>query len=119
MNDLSLTDYQITTMTTSVYPEAGMATFDAINYCLVGMAGETGEIMNKWSKVIRDQEKTWTEKQAIDFAKELGDVLWFAVRAADEFGFSIEQILKDNLQKLQLRQALGLISGDGDDREVL
>lgn len=116
MNDLSLTDYQITTMTTSIYPEAGAATFDAVNYCLVGMAGEVGEVMNKWGKVIRDQNKQWTEEQAQDFAKEIGDVLWFATRAVDEFGFSVEKILHDNLQKLKSRHARGVISGSGDNR---
>ena len=116
MNDLSLTDYQLTTMATAIYPGAGSSEFEAINYCLVGMAGEAGEIMNKWGKVIRDQDSQITEEQAADFAKEIGDVLWFAPRAVDELGFSVEQVLKDNLQKLKSRQARGVLPGSGDNR---
>lgn len=115
-DDLSLSDYQITTMTTAIYPEAGESTFAAINYCLVGMAGESGEIMNKWGKIIRDQNSEITEEQAKDMAKEIGDVLWFATRAVDELGFSVEQILHDNLQKLKSRQARGMLQGSGDNR---
>lgn len=116
MNDLSLTDYQLTTMSTAIYPDAGLSTFEAMNYCLVGMAGEAGEIMNKWGKVIRDQESNVTQEQCADFAKEIGDVLWFATRALDELGYSLEDVLKENLQKLKSRHARGVISGSGDNR---
>lgn len=116
MNDLSLTDYQLTTMATAIYPGAGEAGFEAINYCLVGMAGEVGEIMNKWGKVIRDQLGILTDEQRKDLAKELGDVFWFTVRGVDELGFSVEEVLKENLQKLKSRQARGVLQGSGDNR---
>lgn len=116
MNDLSLTDYQLTTMSTAIYPGAGSGEFEALNYCLVGMAGEVGEIMNKWGKVIRDQNSEITAEQAKDMAKEIGDVLWFSVRAVDELGYSLEEILKKNLQKLKSRQARGVLQGSGDNR---
>lgn len=46
-NDLSINDYQLTANETAIYPENGEASTAAINYCILGLVGEAGEIANK------------------------------------------------------------------------
>lgn len=116
MNDISFDAYQLATSDTAIYPEANQGTPAAINYCLVGAAGEVGEIMNKWGKAIRDNGSQLDYDQRKDMGKEIGDVFWFLTRAADELGISVEVILNENLEKLQSRKARGVLSGSGDNR---
>ena len=116
MNDISFDAYQLATSDTAIYPEANQGTPAAINYCLVGAAGEVGEIMNKWGKAIRDNDSQLDYDQRKDMGKEIGDVFWFLTRAADELGISIGVILNENLEKLQSRKARGVLSGSGDNR---
>lgn len=116
MSDISFDPYQLATGETAIYPGANDASFEAINYCLVGAAGEIGEIMNKWGKIIRDDGPEISYEQRKDMAKEIGDVFWFLTRAADELGYSVEQILSENLEKLRSRKARGVLSGSGDNR---
>lgn len=49
-------------------------------------------------------------------SSEIGDVLWYAARLADELGLSLSQIAEDNMDKLLDRKARGVISGSGDNR---
>ena len=48
--------------------------------------------------------------------KELGDVLWYVSNLCTELNFSLEDVALQNLEKLKLRSAKGMISGSGDDR---
>ena len=49
-------------------------------------------------------------------SKELGDVLWYVAQLASELDLSLDDIAKQNLEKLFSRQARGVLSGSGDDR---
>ena len=51
-----------------------------------------------------------------DITDELGDVLWFVAMMARRLGFSLEEVMRRNLDKLADRQARGVIVGDGDKR---
>ena len=48
--------------------------------------------------------------------KELGDVLWYVARLADEQSIPLVNIFTSNMEKLQSRQEKGVLKGDGDDR---
>lgn len=109
-------EYQLATADTAIYDGAGTGSFNALNYCLVGMAGEVGEIMNKWGKIIRDQDGLATNAQKADISKEVGDVLWFMTRALDEMGESLGVVMDSNLAKLRSRKERGVLSGSGDNR---
>ncbi|HWX87432.1 MAG TPA: MazG nucleotide pyrophosphohydrolase domain-containing protein, partial [Solirubrobacteraceae bacterium] len=62
-----------------------------------------------------DGGKISDERRAA-MAKELGDVLWYVAQLASELDLSLEEIAKQNLEKLFSRQARGVLSGSGDDR---
>jgi NTP pyrophosphatase (non-canonical NTP hydrolase) len=49
-------------------------------------------------------------------SSEIGDVLWYSARLADELGLSLSQIAEDNMEKLLDRKARGVIGGSGDNR---
>jgi NTP pyrophosphatase (non-canonical NTP hydrolase) len=49
-------------------------------------------------------------------AKEVGDVLWYLARFADEIGYPLEVIAQENLDKLRSRSERGVLGGSGDDR---
>jgi NTP pyrophosphatase (non-canonical NTP hydrolase) len=117
-------EYQAKTRTTATYPEAFTGSRRAVNYCMVGLAGEVGEIMNKWKKILRGDAGTLPERAAIEksvrfkneMLDELGDVAWYLARAAEELGMDLDVIATRNIEKLASRKERGPIQGNGDDR---
>ena len=77
----------------------------------LGIAGEAGEVVEKIKKDIRDD---YRDPQAI--LKELGDVVFYAVRIAKYYGFKPSDILKANHEKLEGRVQRGTMRGSGDNR---
>jgi len=76
-----------------------------------GMGGETGELLEKIKKSVRDGGITPAE-----IKKELGDVIYYWVRIAKFYGFTANSIIEDNVSKLESRFARGVIRGSGDNR---
>lgn len=106
--------YQQLTLETAVYPGAGSGSLLAINYTALGLAGEVGELLNKFKKIYRgDVSLQASRAQLLD---EAGDVLWYLIRLADELDSSLPDLMERNAQKLLQRQALGTIQGSGDNR---
>jgi len=104
-------DYQQFTKQTAIYPRE-----KALEYCVLGLVGEAGEIANKVKKIIRDYEGQVSEDMKKDLSKEYGDVLWYIARGLDELGFDMGEIMKENIDKLLDRKKRGVIGGSGDDR---
>jgi NTP pyrophosphatase (non-canonical NTP hydrolase) len=84
-------------------------------YPLLGLAGEVGELHEKFKKILRDETIITLEVRE-DFKKELGDVLWYITALADDFGYDLEDVAGANLRKLESRAQRGVISGSGDNR---
>lgn len=118
MSDYSLTldAYQDDTNETAIYPGAGFGGVDALSYTALGLAGEAGEIANKVKKILRDSDGEITEDVRKDLSKEVGDVLWYIARFADEIGYSLGYIAEGNIAKLRDRANRGVIGGSGDTR---
>lgn len=104
-----LEEYREHTRETSIYYPS-----DAFEYTILGLCSEAGEVAGKYKKFLRD-DTDWGILQD-DIAKELGDVMWYVDRIADEFGLSLTSILEANVAKLQARKANNTISGSGDER---
>ena len=113
---MRLDDYQDATVDTAIYPGATFGTNTAINYTILGLVGEAGEVAGKWKKVIRDDNGFLSSLAAIALADELADVLWYVARAADELGYSLEELAQKNLDKLNSRAERGALGGSGDNR---
>jgi NTP pyrophosphatase (non-canonical NTP hydrolase) len=115
MNELTFTDYQLATIETASYPAAGTGSWAAISYVGLGL-GEAGEVQGKLKKIVRDDGGNITDEKREQVAGELGDVLWYVARLADEMDISLEMIAQANLDKLRSRKERGVIGGSGDNR---
>lgn len=109
-----MNDYQYLTQRTALYPDAKKRTPNAINYVILGLIGESGELANHWKKVIRGDKDPAVIKETLRW--ELGDVLWYVARAAEELGMKLEDVANANLDKLKDRQTRGTLKGEGDKR---
>jgi len=87
---------------------------DAFEYTILGLCSEAGEVAGKYKKFLRDNTP-WEDLQ-LAMMKELGDVLWYVDRIADEFDLNLQTIMEANVLKLQARKANNTISGSGDER---
>lgn len=84
----------------------------------LGLAGETGEVLEIIKKMIRDKGGVFetTQEDREKLKKELGDVLWYLSAVAYYNDIELEDIAKTNLDKLASRQRRDKIHGSGDDR---
>ena len=84
----------------------------------LGLAGETGEVLEKIKKMIRDKDGVFSinNEDRESLQKELGDVLWYLSALAFYNNIKLEDIAKTNLEKLTSRQKRNKIHGSGDNR---
>lgn len=83
---------------------------------VMGIAGEAGEVVEKWKKAIAYRQGEFDAEQWNDFVKELGDVVWYIAVLADSLGLSLEEVMQMNVKKLADRQKRDVIKGAGDSR---
>ena len=99
--------YQQKTEETAIYPED-----EALQYLALGLNGEAGEVAEKVKKWRRDGDDQYIE----DVERELGDVLWYLARLADELDVDLRDVANDNLDKLLDRKERDTLTGEGDRR---
>ena len=110
MSNYSFINYSKDASITACYPED-----TAIEYCILGMVGEAGEIANKYKKILRG-DKVLDDKNREALKYEIGDVLWYLSQLSTELGYTLEEVAKMNIEKLHSRYKRNQIKGDGDDR---
>lgn len=115
MSEYTFNNYQDDIATTAIYPEAGQGTVLALAYVGLGL-GEAGEVQGKIKKILRDDNGVVSDEKRLEISKEIGDLLWYVARAAEELGYDLEEIAKANVAKLQSRQERGVLGGSGDNR---
>lgn len=113
---MNINEYQLWTRTTAKYPKEPVEFEPSLPYLVMGLAGEAGEVANKYKKIIRDKSGKIDESDRYDIISELGDILWYIARVADEMGVTFEDIANDNYEKLESRMNRGVIGGSGDHR---
>lgn len=82
-------------------------------YYALGLAGETGEVVEIVKKRIRAETVGAMIDSPAMSAKmlgELGDVLWYLSRLAEAYGFTLEEVAVFNLDKLRSRAVAGTLS---------
>jgi len=83
---------------------------------VLGLCGESGEVAEKVKKIIRDKEGKLTPQDIVDIKKELGDILWYISAVAYVCDIPLEEIAKNNINKLFSRKKRGKLKGSGDSR---
>ena len=106
--------YQNGARETAIYP--GRGELIGLLYTSIGLGGESGELLNKIKKILRDSNGSVNEETKVALSAEIGDSLWYLAMLCDELGLRFAQVANDNLVKLRNRKFLGKISGSGDDR---
>lgn len=83
----------------------------------MGIAGESGELLDKWKKIVAYEGGKISAEAKHQLLKELGDVVWYVAVLADSLGLKFEDVMQSNLKKLAERDSRGMINkGQGDNR---
>ncbi len=81
-----------------------------------GLVGESGEVAEKFKKLIRDKYGEISGEDKAEILKELGDILWYVNSVSSLLGSSLEEVAAKNLDKVLSRKARGVTQGSGDNR---
>ena len=68
---------------------------------MLGLAGETGQLLSEYKKHLRDGEAHRLFKERV--SEELGDLLWYISNVASKFDLSLSEIAETNLVKVKQR----------------
>jgi NTP pyrophosphatase (non-canonical NTP hydrolase) len=68
---------------------------------MLGLASETGSILNVFKKYLRDGINLDANREFLH--RELGDLLWYAAAVATSFGLDLDEIATTNLQRTRDR----------------
>ena len=112
---MELNEYQEKAMTTC------MPSSNNFSYMFLNLVGEVGELASKVAKAIRKEQNRIeyndllvTHTNDEELQKEAGDILWQLSGFCTVMGWSLEDVAQQNLDKLQARNAVGTIDGNGD-----
>lgn len=101
---MDLNDYQEEALRTDRVPvRAGADDATALIVPMLGLAGETGQLLSEYKKHLRDGEAHRLFKDRV--SEELGDLLWYIANVASKFELSLSDIASDNLAKVKERWA--------------
>lgn len=68
---------------------------------LLGLAGESGELLTEYKKFLRDGDSHVHFRDR--FSEELGDVLWYLANLATKLGLNLGEVAEQNLRKCEHR----------------
>lgn len=68
---------------------------------MLGLAGETGQLLSEYKKHLRDGKAHCLFKERV--SEELGDLLWYIANVASKFDLSLSEIAAANLAKVEQR----------------
>jgi len=70
---------------------------------MLGLAGETGQLLSEYKKHLRDGEAHRLFKERV--SEELGDLLWYIANVASKFDLTLNEIATANIAKVRARWA--------------
>lgn len=107
---LTAAEYQVAAMRTS---NDKLTIRDHVLNGALGLFGEGGEVAD----IIK---KAYMQGHPLDkahIAEELGDVCWYVAEMATALGYSVEEIMRGNIDKLRRRYPEGFEAGRSINRE--
>ena len=116
---MNFNEYQTKAIRTDSFGDvAGKASVTDMAFMskILGLVGESGEVAEKFKKILRNERGQMSEEQRQELAKELGDVLWYIAVLAKYLNFELEDVAERNLGKLLDRKERGVIASKGDNR---
>lgn len=113
---MTFDEYQKQAIKTNVYDPEALDELLVRTVSAMGVAGEAGEVLDKWKKIVIYQNGQVSSDDKTELIKEMGDVLWYLAVLAEQLGISFDDIAAANLQKTQSRLKRNTIVGKGDNR---
>lgn len=83
---------------------------------VLGLSDESGEVLGKFKKLLRDKQGVMTDEDKAEIVKELGDVLWYITTVSHLLGSSLDEVARKNNEKLLSRKQRDVLGGSGDNR---
>ena len=74
----------------------------SLEYLLIGLANETGELLGAYKKFIRDVNMDAYNNMKL----ECGDVLWYLTRIGEKLDVTLQDIADLNIEKLKKRRGI-------------
>ncbi len=115
-NELDFRTYQMIARQTDQVPgDADDQLATALIVPLLGLAGETGQLLSEYKKHLRDGEAHRLFKDRV--SEELGDLLWYVANVASKFDLDLSDVANQNLRKVRERwsgAAARPLTFDGD-----
>ena len=100
---MTLDEFMEAAKETAVCKEVGMTYVQLINYLVLGLSGEAGEVANEAKRITSKDAGELTEERRDRILGEVGDVLWYIAVLVDELGYDLSLVAEDNLRKLRRR----------------
>jgi NTP pyrophosphatase (non-canonical NTP hydrolase) len=83
---------------------------------MLGLAGETGQLLSEYKKHLRDGEAHRLFKERV--SEELGDLLWYIANVASKFDLPLSDVASANLAKVKERWSVVRAEPLGFDAEL-
>ena len=82
----------------------------------IGMLAESGEFAEIMKKILF-QGRTFNENERFHMKRELGDVLWYWVQGCIALGFTPDEVMDENINKLEKRYPNGFEVARSESRQ--
>lgn len=74
---------------------------------VIGMMAEAGEFAEVVKKKVFQADTQFTDDEVFHMKRELGDVLWYWVQGCSALGFTPNEVMDENIRKLEKRYPNG------------
>ena len=74
---------------------------------LIGMMAESGEFAEVVKKKVFQADSEFSNEEIFHMKRELGDVLWYWVQGCKALGFTPDEVMDENIRKLEKRYPNG------------
>jgi NTP pyrophosphatase (non-canonical NTP hydrolase) len=81
------------------------------------MQAESGEFSEVIKKIIF-QGKPYNEDERYHLKRELGDVLWYWVQGCTALGYTPQEVMEENIKKLEARYPNGFEVAKSENRQA-
>jgi NTP pyrophosphatase (non-canonical NTP hydrolase) len=83
----------------------------------IGMLAESGEFTEVLKKMVF-QGKEFSEENRFHMKRELGDILWYWIQGCIALGYTPDEVMDENIKKLEARYPNGFEVARSEKREV-
>jgi|TARA_R110000822_G_scaffold76716_1_gene184469 NTP pyrophosphatase (non-canonical NTP hydrolase) len=74
---------------------------------VIGMLAESGEFAEVVKKKLFQADSPFSDDEIFHMKRELGDVLWYWVQGCTALGFTPDEVMDENIKKLEARYPNG------------